>query len=168
MRLRFLLSLTLAGAAIVLLQTRVEPAHAQGGPQAAVTGLVSAAEEGPLEGVLVSARKAGSPITITVVTDVQGRYRFPQARLEPGQYALRIRAAVSVLRRSGLLNAKETAALLTPASRATSAIRARGTGTSDTSLLRLLGGRTTAPDTGPLGRQSGAQSTGLANRFSGR
>ncbi len=45
-----------------------------------------------MEGVLVSARKTGSTITTTVVTDAQGRYRFPRARLEPGQYALRIRA----------------------------------------------------------------------------
>ena len=92
MRLRFLLCLTLAGGAIVLSQTRVGPLHAQAAPQAAVAGLVTSAQDGPLEGVLVSARKAGSPITITVVTDEQGRYRFPQARLEPGQYALRIRA----------------------------------------------------------------------------
>ena len=92
MRLRFLLCLTLAGGAIVLSQTRVGPLHAQAAPQAAVAGLVTSAQDGPLEGVLVSARKAGSPITITVVTDEQGRYRFPQARLEPGQYALGIRA----------------------------------------------------------------------------
>ncbi len=92
MRLRFLLCLTLAGGAMVLSQTRVGLLHAQAGSQAAVTGLVSSAEDGPLEGVLVSVKKAGSPITITVVTDEQGRYRFPQTRLEPGQYALRIRA----------------------------------------------------------------------------
>src|SRR5438309_579541 len=58
----------------------------------ALTGQVTSAEEGPMEGVLVSAKKTGSPITITVVTDRDGRYRFPQARLEPGPYALRIRA----------------------------------------------------------------------------
>ena len=45
-----------------------------------------------MEGVLVSAKKTGSPMTITVVTDRAGRYRFPQTRLEPGPYALRIRA----------------------------------------------------------------------------
>jgi streptogramin lyase len=59
---------------------------------AALTGQVTSAEEGPMEGVLVSAKKAGSTQTLTVVTDQQGRYRFPQDRLEPGQYALRIRA----------------------------------------------------------------------------
>src|SRR6202023_512634 len=45
------------------------------------------------EGVLVSAQQSGSPITVTVVTDQSGSYRFPAARLAPGSYALRIRAA---------------------------------------------------------------------------
>ncbi len=92
MRLRLLACVGTLGAAIVLLQTQVNPLHAQGGPQAAVTGRVTSAEDGPLEGVLVSAKKAGSTITTTVVTDEQGEYRFPQSRLEPGHYALRIRA----------------------------------------------------------------------------
>ena len=59
---------------------------------AALTGLVTSAEEGPMEGVLVSARKAGSIVTTTVVSDRQGRYQFPRKRLEPGEYTLRIRA----------------------------------------------------------------------------
>jgi streptogramin lyase len=53
---------------------------------------VSSAEEGAMEGVLVSAKKAGSTITVTVVSDKQGRYSFPAARLEPGKYALKVRA----------------------------------------------------------------------------
>jgi len=57
----------------------------------ALTGKVTA-EQGALEGVLVSAKKSGSTITITVVSDKDGRYAFPAARLEPGQYSLRIRA----------------------------------------------------------------------------
>ena len=59
---------------------------------AALTGQVTSAEEGPMEGVTVIAKKAGSTITITVATDQQGRYRFPSNKLEPGQYALTIRA----------------------------------------------------------------------------
>jgi virginiamycin B lyase len=81
MRLRLLMCVAIVGSTIVLAQT-----------QSAVTGRVSSAEDGPLEGVLVSAKKAGSTITTTVVTDEQGQYRFPQSRLEPGHYALRIRA----------------------------------------------------------------------------
>jgi streptogramin lyase len=45
-----------------------------------------------MEGVLVSAKKAGSTVTIAVVSDEQGNYSFPAAKLEPGQYSLRIRA----------------------------------------------------------------------------
>jgi len=66
---------------------RVEPETS-----VALTGQVTSAEEGPMEGVLISAKKAGSTITVTVVSDERGRYRFPRARLEPGQYTFRIRA----------------------------------------------------------------------------
>lgn len=61
---------------------------------AAVTlaGQVSSAEEGPMEGVLVSAKKDGSTITTTVVSDDKGHYSFPADRLEPGHYTLAIRA----------------------------------------------------------------------------
>ncbi len=57
----------------------------------ALTGKVTA-EQGALEGVLVSAKKDGGNVTITVVSDKDGRYSFPASKLEPGQYALRIRA----------------------------------------------------------------------------
>ncbi len=60
--------------------------------QTALTGLVASAEEGAMEGVLVTAKKDGSTISITVVTDAQGRYSFPAAKLDPGRYTLRIRA----------------------------------------------------------------------------
>lgn len=60
---------------------------------ATLTGLVRASDEpAPLEGVLVSAKRAGSTITTTVVSDAQGRYSFPPNRLEPGAYSIRIRA----------------------------------------------------------------------------
>ena len=59
---------------------------------AALTGQVISKEEGPMEGVLVSAKKADSTISVTVVSDSKGRYQFPAGRLEPGLYSLRIRA----------------------------------------------------------------------------
>lgn len=60
---------------------------------AALTGKVTSIEDGPLEGVLVSAQQPGSSITISVVTDERGRYSFPAAGLAPGRHALRIRAS---------------------------------------------------------------------------
>ena len=59
---------------------------------APLRGVVSSQEEGLMEGVLVSAQKQGSTITVTVVSNDQGRYEFPAGRLAPGDYALRIRA----------------------------------------------------------------------------
>src|SRR5260370_1238451 len=52
----------------------------------------SSAEEGPMEGVVVSARKDGATFTVSVVTGIVGRYSFPAAKLEPGRYRLSIRA----------------------------------------------------------------------------
>jgi len=46
-----------------------------------------------MEGVIVNAKRDGSTVTVSVVTNDQGRYSFPAARLEPGEYSLRIRAA---------------------------------------------------------------------------
>src|SRR3954452_5755306 len=78
------------GLAIALAGPGLLPAQAQ--EPAALTGQVSSGEEGPMEGVLISAKKAGSTITISVVSDAQGNYSFPAANLEPGQSSLRIRA----------------------------------------------------------------------------
>src|SRR2546423_14245238 len=61
--------------------------------QSALTGQVSSAEEGNMEGVVVSAKKDGSTITLSVVSDEQGRFAFPADRLDPGHYTVRIQAA---------------------------------------------------------------------------
>src|SRR3989442_2589516 len=66
--------------------------HAQ-----ALSGRVISAEEGAMEGVLVSAKQTGSSVTITVVSDAQGGYSFPASRLQPGTYSLGIRAVGYVL-----------------------------------------------------------------------
>jgi streptogramin lyase len=58
----------------------------------ALTGHVTSVQEGAMEGVLVSAQRAGSPVSVTVVTDQAGRYGFPAERMPPGHYTLRIRA----------------------------------------------------------------------------
>src|ERR1700704_3965718 len=59
----------------------------------ALVGQVSSAQEGAMEGVVVSAKKAGAIVTVSAVTNHDGRYRFPAARLEPGDYTMTIRAA---------------------------------------------------------------------------
>jgi len=64
--------------------------HAQSG--VALTGLVTSDEEGPMEGVVVTARREGSTISISVVTDDKGRYTFPASKLPDGDYGLKIRA----------------------------------------------------------------------------
>jgi len=89
MRLKHLLLLTSASVFGLLVGSSAG-ALAQ---SAALTGQVTSAEEGPMEGVLVSAKKQSSTITITVVTDAKGQYSFPADRLDPGNYALAIRAA---------------------------------------------------------------------------
>src|SRR2546429_6879068 len=76
------------------------PARAQG-QMPALVGKVSSEVECPMEGVVVSAKKAGSTITVSVISDEQGRYQFPASRLEPGQYSLKIRAVGYVLDGSG-------------------------------------------------------------------
>ena len=79
-----LFTISLAFSAAVLLV-------AQSGP--ALTGIVSSPAEGAMEGVIVSAKRAGGTMTVSVLSDAQGRYAFPASRLEPGTYAIRVRAA---------------------------------------------------------------------------
>jgi hypothetical protein len=59
---------------------------------AALSGEVSSAPEGAMEGVVVSAKKDGSTITVSVVSDDKGHFSFPASRLDPGHYRLSIRA----------------------------------------------------------------------------
>jgi virginiamycin B lyase len=89
MRLKHPLLLTTAG--MLLVQAGLSTgALAQSGP--ALTGQVTSAEEGPMEGVLVSAKKQGSTIAVTVVTDAKGQYSFPADRLDAGHYGIAVRA----------------------------------------------------------------------------
>src|ERR1700674_200386 len=87
--------LLIAGGALaaILLQTASARLHAQAQTPTALSGQVTSTEEGPMEGVVVSAKKDGSTISISVVTDAAGRFARPAARLEPGPYALKARAA---------------------------------------------------------------------------
>ena len=104
-----------AAAAFLLVLFQAVPAAAQSD---ALSGRVSSAAEGALEGVLVSAKRAGSNMTVTVVSDAQGRYRFPASRLEPGTYTLKVRATGYDLAR-----------------RATAEVAAGGTASVDLALI---------------------------------
>src|SRR5258706_782680 len=89
MRSKLMLSFT-ASAAVLLFQPAIQTVWAQG--QAALTGTVSSDAEGKMEGVVVTAKKPGSIVEVSVTTDAQGRYTFPENRLGPGNYAVSIRA----------------------------------------------------------------------------
>jgi streptogramin lyase len=78
--------------AVGLVQAGYEARPARAQNAATLTGHVSSVEEGLMEGVVVSARKDGANVTVSVVTDKEGSYRFPAAKLEPGRYRLSIRA----------------------------------------------------------------------------
>lgn len=68
------------------------PVTAPATTSTALTGRVTSEKEGPMEGVLVSARADGSTMAFTVVSDDKGRYSFPASKVGPGHYTLKIRA----------------------------------------------------------------------------
>jgi streptogramin lyase len=89
--------------------------------QSALTGKVSSQAEGPMEGVLVGAKKAGSTITTWVVSNAQGQYSFPRDRMEPGKYAVSIRAVGYELPSTSVDVAGQPAQLDLPLTKVTSA-----------------------------------------------
>jgi virginiamycin B lyase len=75
-----------------LLQSAPARVRAQSHAPSALSGTVTSAEEGAMEGVVVSAKRDGSTITVSVISDATGHFAFPAARLEPGRYTLQARA----------------------------------------------------------------------------
>ena len=57
----------------------------------AVTGKVSSAEEGLMEGVVINAKKG--IVTVSVVSNAKGEFSFPASKLDAGTYALSIKAS---------------------------------------------------------------------------
>ena len=80
---------------------------AQSSDSIALSGIVSSQKEGLMEGVVVSARRVGANFTVSVVSDAQGKYSFPRTHLEPGKYALTIRAVGYDLNDSGIVEIAE-------------------------------------------------------------
>ena len=88
MKPHYMLGMTTA-LAVVLALALPSSVRAQG---PALTGKVTSAAEGAMEGVVVTAHKDGSVVSVSVTTNAQGVYSFPEDRLEPGHYNLAIRA----------------------------------------------------------------------------
>ncbi len=86
------LSMAAFGVAILTWVTLSQRVSSQTAGAGGLAGQVTSSDEGPMEGVLVSAKREGSTVTLTVVSDGSGRYSFPASRLQPGQYAISIRA----------------------------------------------------------------------------
>src|ERR1700741_1436823 len=91
MRMAKLFAAVLVGTALLGIAV-VSIAAAEGTSSSALSGTVSSPADGPMEGVLVGAKRAGSTISTWVVSNAQGQYSFPRDRMEPGRYAVSIRA----------------------------------------------------------------------------
>jgi virginiamycin B lyase len=90
MKSTLLLSVTTAVAAVL---GQAPVAHAA--QATAIAGQVTSKAEGAMEGVVVTAHKDGSIVSVSVITDAKGHYAFPETRLDPGHYSLAIRAVGS-------------------------------------------------------------------------
>jgi len=103
------LFLTIALGSIVVSAMSGAPPDlmAQDSDPVALGGVVSSQQEGPMEGVVVSARRDGANFTVSVVSDAQGKYSFPRSHVEPGKYALTIRAVGYDLKDPGAVTISE-------------------------------------------------------------
>ena len=81
-----------AALSISLAQFALSTAFADDRAPAALTGQVTSDAEGVMEGVVVTAHKDGSIVSVSVTTDARGWYAFPESKLVPGEYKITIRA----------------------------------------------------------------------------
>src|SRR5262247_1164 len=82
--------LTLVAAAVLAAVLGQAPVSAQAQGKAALTGKVSSAAEGAMEGVVVRAKKG--IVTVSVVSNDKGEFSFPAGKLGAGEYAVSIKA----------------------------------------------------------------------------
>ena len=73
MQIRRLLLATTAAVSFTLAAAGTDWSRAAA-QTAVLSGQVSSAEENAMEGVVVSAKKAGSTITVSVISDAQGHF----------------------------------------------------------------------------------------------
>ncbi|HEX4329425.1 MAG TPA: carboxypeptidase-like regulatory domain-containing protein, partial [Burkholderiales bacterium] len=95
----------------MLLGLLLAPALAFAAEPAALQGDISSDAEGKMEGVVVSAKRADSTISVSVVTDAKGHYQFPRGRLAAGDYAIAIRAVGYDLEKPTTVAVGKTASL---------------------------------------------------------
>jgi virginiamycin B lyase len=76
--------------AIVVFGLGAQPCAAQ--PASVLSGAVSSDSEGRMQGVVVTAKRADSTVSVSVLSDEGGQYRFPVGRLTEGRYTLTVRA----------------------------------------------------------------------------
>src|SRR5580658_9773981 len=95
-RLR-MLSFSAVALTVALLVGAASALHAQPTAAVGLSGRVSSAAEGAMEGVLVTVRRAGPTFSTTVVSQAGGIYRFPASYVVPGTYSVQIRATGYVL-----------------------------------------------------------------------
>src|SRR5215469_2649888 len=92
MRLGRLILFSIAGWAIASSASNAIAGQAA----AALIGHVVGPDGTPLEGVVVTAARPSSTITVSVVSGADGSYRFPTNKLAPGQYFLSIVPPASI------------------------------------------------------------------------
>ena len=91
MKATFMLGVS-AALSIGLAQFPLPNAFANERTPVALTGQVTSEAEGAMEGVVVTAHKDKSVVSVSVTTDARGRYAFPESKLAPGAYKITIRA----------------------------------------------------------------------------
>src|SRR5579864_9835977 len=89
---KLFLIITLGSIAVGAMIWAPPDLRAQNSEPVALSGVVGSQQEGFMEGVIVSAKRDGANFTVSVVSDAKGEYRFPRSHVEPGKYALTIRA----------------------------------------------------------------------------
>ena len=87
-----LAALIAGGSTVAAIVFLASAPRAQSLSGTALSGVVSSPEEGRMEGVVVSARREGSNVMVSVVSDAKGTYSFPRSHLAAGKYALVTRA----------------------------------------------------------------------------
>jgi len=85
MRTRNFVLIAIISLMVAAAHAAPKPAPAAADPLGppALVGQVTSQEEGPMEGVVVSAKKDGSTITVSVISDNKGQFISRRAALNP-------------------------------------------------------------------------------------